>query len=377
MNKRLLVMAGGTGGHIFPGIAVAKELQAKGWEIHWLGTPARMEAQLVPKAGFDISFIEVSGVRGNGLVRLLKAPFLIVKAIWQAIKVIRSFNPGVVLGMGGFASGPGGIAAWLTGVPVVVHEQNAVPGVTNRILSRVAKRLLVGFDQSFQGNEKAKWVGNPVRPAFNTIAKRSELEADELHLLVVGGSLGAQCLNECVPSALAEVMSESQKQIVIRHQSGKGHLDSVKERYQALLAKSKRESKAESKHESQDDGNCQWQVTEFIDDMVEAYQWADVIICRAGALTVAEVAASGRCAIFVPLPHAVDDHQTLNARSLVDKEAAILLPQKELQAGKLVAILQSLLASPEKVSQMGSKAKLLAKADATEQVANACVEVAA
>lgn len=362
MTKRLLIMAGGTGGHIFPGIAVAKVLQSEGWEIHWLGTAARMEAQLVPKAGYDISFIDVAGVRGNGILRLLMAPFHIIKAILQALSVIRTFKPNVVLGMGGFAAGPGGVAAWLLNVPVVIHEQNAVPGVTNKILSRIAKRLLVGFKQAFSGNNKAKWVGNPVRKEFGQVAE-AKTEQGQLHLLVVGGSLGAQCLNEYVPAALKVLQSESinpspNQGMVVHHQCGKGHQDNVTESYQKKVA-----------------DTCEWQVMEFIDDMVSAYQWADIIICRAGALTVAEVAAAGRCAIFVPLPHAVDDHQTLNARSLVDNEAGFLLPQTELQAGKLPNMLQALIATPEQVVDIARKAKSLAKTDASEQVAKVCMEL--
>lgn len=371
MTKRLLVMAGGTGGHIFPGIAVAQALQKEGWKIHWLGTAARMEAQLVPKAGYDISFIDVAGVRGNGVLRLMAAPFHILKAIWQAMSVIRKFKPNVVLGMGGFAAGPGGIAAWLLNVPVVIHEQNAVPGVTNKILSRVAKRLLVGFQQSFSGNAKAKWVGNPVRKEFSEVGELQSVvpckeghEEDQgnestLHILVVGGSLGAQCLNQYVPDTLKALQTEQLlKGVVVHHQCGKGNQEQVSTHY--------RESVADA---------CEWQVMDFIDDMVSAYQWANIIICRAGALTVSEVAAAGRCAIFVPLPHAVDDHQTLNARSLVDHQAGLLLPQSELQAGKLIEMLKDLISMPEQVVELAKKAKSLAKTDATEQVARVCVEL--
>ena len=359
MTKRLLVMAGGTGGHIFPGIAVANELKQQGWAIHWLGTQARMEAQLVPKAGYDISFIDVAGVRGNGLARLLAAPFHIIKSIWQAVAVMKQFKPDVVLGMGGFAAGPGGIAAWLLGIPVVIHEQNAVPGMTNKILSKVASKLLVGFQQAFAGNKKASWVGNPVRAEFAGIEDKKAASKRALNLLVVGGSLGAKCLNDFVPQAVSSVMGAAQANaIVVQHQCGKGNKETVFEAYT---------------HQVGD--VCRWEVSEFIEDMVSAYQWADVIICRAGALTVAEVAVSGRCAIFVPLPHAVDDHQTLNARSLVDSEAGILLPQAELQSGRLVQILNELIVSPERVESLAVKAKQLAKVDATEQVAKVCMEL--
>lgn len=359
MSKRLLVMAGGTGGHIFPGVAVANQLKTQGWEIHWLGTEARMEAQLVPKAGFDISFIDVAGVRGNGVLRLLAAPFHILKSVWQAIGVMKQFKPDVVLGMGGFAAGPGGIAAWLLGIPVVIHEQNAVPGVTNKILSKVASKLLVGFKQAFAGNKKAAWVGNPVRSEFASIESKKQDASEGLNILVVGGSLGAKCLNECVPDAVFNVLqAELKVPIAIRHQSGKNNKSAVSEIYDNKIGQM-----------------CQWEVTEFIDDMVCAYRWADVIICRAGALTVAEVAAAGRCAIFVPLPHAVDDHQTLNARSLVDAEAGILLPQPELQAGKLAKILEGLISTPKRVDELALNARQSAKTDATEQVAKVCMEL--
>ncbi|MCY7294249.1 undecaprenyldiphospho-muramoylpentapeptide beta-N-acetylglucosaminyltransferase [Alteromonas sp. a30] len=368
MTKRLLVMAGGTGGHIFPGIAVAKYLQNQGWDIHWLGTATRMEAQLVPKAGFAISYIDVTGVRGNGLLRLLGAPFHIAKSVFQAIAVIRQFKPNVVLGMGGFAAGPGGIAAWLLGVPVVIHEQNAVPGMTNKILSRFASRLLVGFKQAFSGHKKAIWVGNPVRAEFAQIAEKvnqseesveSQNTTTSFNILVVGGSLGAQCLNETVPNAIEQLFAdEAAVSISIRHQCGKGHQDKVTQAYTEKVG-----------------SHCEWQVSEFISDMVEAYAWADVIICRAGALTVAEVAASGRCAIFVPLPHAVDDHQTLNAKSLADADAAILMPQSELMTGALPIVLKELIAAPSRINALASHAKQQAKVDAAEQVAKVCMEL--
>jgi len=403
-SKRLLVMAGGTGGHIFPGAAVAQQLQAEGWQIHWLGTPARMEAQLVPKLGFDISFIDVSGVRGNGLLRLLASPFRILRAIGQARKVIKQFRPDVVLGMGGFASGPGGIAAWLSGTPLVIHEQNAIAGMTNKILSRFAKKMLLGFENgllSEQGkqnsNSKVEWVGNPVRSEIAAIGaeksaeKRAEKSAEngsgkktessaaleeKVNILVVGGSLGAKCLNEHVPRALAELLqgrgiktqstkTESMKidavekkerpNISVQHQCGRGHGESVQREYQACIG-----------------DQFSWQVSEFIDDMVAAYHWADLIVCRAGALTVAEVAAAGRSAIFVPLPHAVDDHQTWNARSLVDKKAGWLLPQPDLEQGKLVELLAQIVPAPELLMETAQKARQLAKTDATHQVVRIC-----
>jgi len=357
MSKRLLVMAGGTGGHVFPGLAVAAELAAQNWQIHWLGTSGRMEAQIVPQAGYPISFIDVVGVRKNGLLTLLLAPFKIFKAIIQAHKVIKQFQPHVVIGMGGFASGPGGVAAWLNRLPLILHEQNAVPGLTNKLLSRIAKKVLTGFDKTFAAqsasqNHKYSWVGNPVRREFADLAVKNSIELP-LNLLVIGGSLGAQVLNEIVPLALAEM-----KQVNVRHQTGAGHLDSVQQSYgqQSL------------------DPNS-YHITEFIDDIPAAYAWADLVICRAGALTVAEVAAAGITAIFVPLPFAVDDHQTKNAQTLVDVQAAHLLPQSELTAQTLRALLQGYLLSPEILIEMGKRAKRFARLDAAKQVAHCCIEL--
>lgn len=361
MNKRLLVMAGGTGGHVFPGLAVAQLLADKQWQIHWLGTSERMEAQLVPKAGFAISFIDVAGVRKNGLLRLMAAPLKIIKSILQAAKVIKQFNPDVVIGMGGFASGPGGIAAWLANKPLIVHEQNAAAGMTNRILALVATKVLTGFANTFKAQTKAgsdtagkyQWVGNPVRSAFANIAAKNDVSLP-LNILVVGGSLGAQILNQTVPVALATTAN-----IQIRHQSGKGHLPAVEALYQ--------------QHFGHKDN---WQLTEFIEDMPAAYAWADVLICRAGALTVAEVAAAGVCAIFVPLPQAVDDHQTKNAQVLADAGAAYLLPQTRFTAETLHTLVTTCLSQPEKLILMSQKAKTLACLDATQRVAAICEQLA-
>lgn len=351
MDKTILIMAGGTGGHVFPGIAVANELKRRNWNIHWLGTAARMEAQIVPKAGFEISFVDVAGVRGNGLVRKLKAPFQLLKAVGQANAVMKKVKPDVVLGMGGFASGPGGIAAWLRGIPLAVHEQNALPGMTNKVLAKIANKVLMGFNLAFGRNtdeQKYIWVGNPVRPEFalHMAANNEALP----HILIVGGSLGAKVLNECVPEALAKLASFS-----VWHQTGKGNQENVERAYEEKVA-----------------GQSEVKVTEFIDDMAGAYQWADVIICRAGALTVAEVAMSGVAAIFVPLPHAVDDHQTVNARALCDQEAGVLLPQTELEKGDLYPVLKDLLDNPQKVKQIGGRAQQLAKPEATQTVADIC-----
>ncbi|TRY31929.1 undecaprenyldiphospho-muramoylpentapeptide beta-N-acetylglucosaminyltransferase [Aliiglaciecola sp. M165] len=355
MGKTILIMAGGTGGHVFPGIAVANELKRRNWNIHWLGTSARMEAEIVPKAGFDISFVDVAGVRGNGLLRKLKAPFQLLRAVAQANAVIKKIQPDVVLGMGGFASGPGGIAAWLRGIPLAVHEQNALPGVTNKVLAKVASKVLMGFDHAFGKNtdtHKYLWVGNPVRPEFADQSV-STLQRNTRHILIVGGSLGAKVLNEYVPSALAKLDAFS-----VWHQTGKGNQEEVKQSYQQQIGE-----------------HVDCKVTEFIDDMAAAYRWADVIICRAGALTVAEVAMSGVAAIFVPLPHAVDDHQTVNARALCDEGAGILMPQNKLEQGDLYPVLNELLAEPKKIGEIGERAKSLAKPEATQTVADICEDL--
>jgi UDP-N-acetylglucosamine--N-acetylmuramyl-(pentapeptide) pyrophosphoryl-undecaprenol N-acetylglucosamine transferase len=357
MNKRLLVMAGGTGGHVFPGLAVAAELAAQNWQIHWLGTAGRMEAQIVPQAGYPISFIDVVGVRKNGIGTLLLAPFKIIKATIQAHKVIKQFQPHVVIGMGGFASGPGGVAAWLNGLPLILHEQNAVPGLTNKLLSRIARKVFTGFDKTFPEqqsgeNPKYTWVGNPVRQEFAELPVKTSVDLP-LNLLVIGGSLGAQVLNENIPLALVDI-----KQVNVRHQTGAGHLASVKDTYtQQAIAENT------------------YQITEFIDDIPAAYAWADLVICRAGALTVAEVAAAGVAAIFVPLPYAVDDHQTKNAQSLANVQAARLLPQSELTVHKLHTLIQEYVHSPSTLIDMGKRAKTVARLDAAKQVAHCCIEL--
>ena len=356
MPKRILIMAGGTGGHVFPGLAVATELKELNWDIHWLGTANRMEAQIVPKAGIDISFVDVVGVRGNGLMRKLKAPFQILKSLLQARRILKSFQPDVVMGMGGFASGPGGIAAWLMGIPLILHEQNALPGMTNKILAKFSKRVFTGFDNTFaeQRNqpEKYTWVGNPVRRDFFEI-KKDDVPEFPINILVVGGSLGAQALNEAVPVAVKEIQHYQ-----IRHQCGKGNLEVVEKAYQEAFP-----------------DQTHWQVEEFIEDMAEAYAWADLVVCRAGALTVAEVAASGVAAVFVPLPHAVDDHQTKNAQVLSSQQAAYLLPQSLLLQGELVPILKSAVEAPQSLQSMGQKARTLAKINASKDVAQNCVNL--
>ena len=348
MTKRLLVMAGGTGGHVFPGIAVATYLQQQGWTIHWIGTADRMEADLVPQHGFDISFIDISGVRGNGFKRLCAAPFRILKSVLQARKVMQYFKPDVVLGMGGFASGPGGVAAWLQGIPVVLHEQNAAAGLTNRLLAKIAKRVLMAFPGAFAHGQL---VGNPVREDVLALHEQVRMQKDKLTVLVVGGSLGAKILNDTLPAALALL---PQEHICVRHQVGKNNAAKVISAYQAAGV------------------TAEIEVTDFIDDMAQAYGQADVVVCRAGALTVSEVAVAGLPAIFIPLPHAVDDHQTKNAQSLVQAGGAVLIPQRQLNAVDLAKLLQQWIDDEAHLVTMSNAAKSAAILDATEQVAAAC-----
>ncbi|MFM4964449.1 undecaprenyldiphospho-muramoylpentapeptide beta-N-acetylglucosaminyltransferase [Aeromonas bivalvium] len=354
-SKTLLVMAGGTGGHVFPGLAVADRLRAQGWTIHWLGTADRMEAELVPAHGYPISFIDIQGVRGNGLKRLLVAPYRIVKSILQARRVLKTIKPDVVLGMGGFASGPGGVAAWLSGIPLLLHEQNAAAGMTNKLLARIASRVLMAFPGAFAPSRRTAVVGNPVRPEVVTLpdpASRIGSRAAPLRLLVIGGSLGARVLNEQVPAAVAAAGVP----IAVRHQTGKGNRDAVAAAYAALGQEA--------------------EVSDFIKEMADAYAWADLVVCRAGALTVSEVAAAGVAAIFVPLPHAVDDHQTRNALTLVDGGAAEFLPQSELSQATLAARLAWLAGRRDILLNMAKAARRVAIVDAAERVADECKRLA-
>jgi len=349
-SKHLMVVAGGTGGHIFPGIAVADHMQQQGWTVSWVGTADRMEAQLVPKHGFEIDFVEVQGVRGNGITRLLKAPLMVLKAILAAKKIIKQRKPAVILAMGGYVTGPVGIAAKLSGVPLVIHEQNAVAGFSNKLLAKVANHVLAAFPNAFAN--KAEVVGNPVRTSVSSIAKKPQTE--QLNVLVVGGSLGAQVLNERLPEVFSTLAKDFS--LRVRHQSGRNNQDKLKSAYVG------RELDA--------------QVDEFIHDMDAAYAWADLVICRAGALTVSEVAAAGKAALFVPLPHAVDDHQTANARYLVDQQGGLLMPQHDFTTERLVELLTPYFEQPSLLSEIADKAKQLAKFDATERVAKVCGELA-
>ncbi|OOF00388.1 undecaprenyldiphospho-muramoylpentapeptide beta-N-acetylglucosaminyltransferase [Salinivibrio sp. IB643] len=344
-KKRLLVMAGGTGGHVFPGLAVAKFLEKQGWDICWLGTADRMEAELVPKYGIEIAFIRVKGLIGSGLMRKLRAPWMIVSAIWQARQVIKRVKPDAVLGMGGYVSGPGGIAAWISGVPVILHEQNAVAGLTNQWLAKVAKQVLQAFPGAFDGQPV---VGNPVRRDVCDLPDPAQRFADRqgaLRILVMGGSQGARILNQTVP----EAMPRLEQSVTVRHQAGKNNAEKTLSAYQHA-------------------GMVDVDVSEFIDDVAEAYAWADVVICRSGALTVSELAAAGVGAIFVPFMHA-DRQQALNGDYLVARGAALMIEQPSLTAQSLAETINRL--DRHRLLAMATAARDAAIIDADARVADA------
>lgn len=356
-KPHVLIMAGGTGGHIFPALAVADELHSRGVEVSWMGTEKGLEARVVPGAGIPIYYIKVSGLRGNGMLGWVLAPVKLSIALMQAIAIVLRVKPVSVLGMGGFASGPGGVAAWLCRRPLVLHEQNAKIGLTNKLLSHLATRLMEAFPGAF-GDRMAEHVGNPVRKTIFEIAEpatRYQQRKGAMRILVIGGSLGAQALNETVPQAIAQLPGSIE--VEIWHQAGRDKDKLTRDLY-------------ESNH-------LDARVTAFIDDMAEAYAWADLVICRAGALTVSELAAAGVAAIFIPYPFAVDDHQTLNARYMVEAGAAKLMQQKLLSAESLGECLQALFTQGRsQLLAMAEAARSCAKPNATVDVANACLEVA-
>jgi len=360
-TKTLLVMAGGTGGHIFPGLAVADELKAQGWNIHWLGTADRMEARIVPDHGYDISFINISGLRNKGLLALFAIPFKLLQSLLQARRVIKTVKPDVVLGMGGYASGPGGVAAWLSRVPLILHEQNAAAGLSNRLLSRIANKVCCAFPNAFSQDIDAEVVGNPLRSSIGqqvTVTEQAENnEKQSKNILVVGGSLGAQALNEVMPSSFASLVTQDDS-YSIWHQTGESKQAQVIDSYA-----------------KQGVATGKMKVSEFIKDMGKAYQWADIVICRAGALTVSELARAATPAIFVPLPHAVDDHQTKNALYLVDRDAAKLLPQADLNKDRITELITTLFNDPETLSNMAKASIAAANGDASKKVARLCQQL--
>lgn len=357
-QQTLLVMAGGTGGHIFPGLAVADELKAKGWNIHWLGTADKMEAKIVPEHGYDISFINISGLRHKGILSLLTMPFKLLQSLLQARKVFKKIKPDVVLGMGGYASAPGGLTAWLSNIPLIVHEQNAAAGLSNKLLAKVANKVCCAFPNAFTEKVNAEVVGNPLRASIGCQTLEQEnTESISKNILVVGGSLGAQVLNEAVPESFKQLVAVDDS-YAIWHQTGAG-----------------KQAQVISAYDESDIASRKVNVTEFISNMAEAYHWADIVICRAGALTVSELAMAGTPAIFVPLPHAVDDHQTKNALYLVNSGAAKLLPQKKLNPESLGNLITELFNEEQTLKSMAKAALDSANSDASQKVAKLCEQL--
>ena len=351
--QRVLIMAGGTGGHVFPGLAVAKRLQEKGVDVVWLGTERGLESKLVSAASIPMHTLSINGVRGKGIKALVTAPFQLVIAIYQAIRAIKQIKPDVVLGMGGFVSGPGGIASWLLRCPLVIHEQNAKPGTTNRWLAPVAKKVLEGFAGTFPLSQKVETVGNPVRESILRLQPLALREkALPLRLLIVGGSLGAAAINQLVPAALALLPLEVRPQVY--HQTGEKNYQETVAHYQQL--------------------GLTAEVVPFINEMDKAYAWSDLVLCRAGALTIAELCAAGRGALLVPFPFAIDDHQTANANVMVKHAAALLLPQATLTARALADILIEMSVSQQPSLMMAKAAYALRKTDATDKIVTICEE---
>jgi UDP-N-acetylglucosamine--N-acetylmuramyl-(pentapeptide) pyrophosphoryl-undecaprenol N-acetylglucosamine transferase len=352
MAKRIVILAGGTGGHVFPALAVAAWLRQAGCEVSWMGTRTGLEARVAPAAGYPIDWLGVSGVRGKGLAAKVKAPAMLGLACLQALRILRRRRPDAVLGMGGFVAGPGGLMARVLGIPLVIHEQNRIPGTTNRILSRIANRVLEAFPGAFTESVGAICTGNPLRQNIASLQNR-QLIREGRRVLVLGGSLGAQALNRIVPRALAALGGEP---VEIRHQTGQAMLEETQDSYRRLGLPAK--------------------VDAFIEDMEEAYGWADLAVCRAGAMTVSELAAAGLPAILVPFPYASDDHQTANGGYLAEAGAAVLMPQPTLGEASLAAELRALLDEPGRLEAMSAAARSLARYDAAGQVAKVCLEEA-
>ena len=355
--RPILVMAGGTGGHVYPALAVARALQKESQEVVWLGTHRGLESRVVPAAGIDIEWISITGVRRKGVLAMLVAPIQVARAFAQALRVIIRRRPAAVLGMGGFVSGPGGLAAWLTGRPLVIHEQNAAAGLTNRLLARLARVVLQAFPGSFNDLANVETVGNPVREDIAAVAEpgsRYPGREGPLRLLVLGGSQGALALNKTVPAALALLAADIRP--VVRHQCGERTIDAARAAY--------------------DGSGIDVELTAFIDDMASAYAWADLVVCRAGALTVAELCAVGLPALFIPYPSAVDDHQTANARAMVEAGAAAIIDERGLSADSLFAYLNEWLCERSTLQSRAARARALSRPDSLSRITTICLELA-
>ena len=353
-TRTALVMAGGTGGHIFPGLAVAELLRSRGWNVHWLGAPApSMESQLVPPKGFAFESVRFGGLRGKGLLTMALLPLRLLQAFWQSLQVVRRLRPDVLIGMGGYISFPGGMMGVLCGKPLVLHEQNSVAGLANKVLAHIADKVLSAFPGVLP---KAQWVGNPLRTGFLEQAAPAQRFAERqgaLKVLVIGGSLGAQALNNVVPQALTLIPTAQRPQVI--HQGGAKHIDTLQANYSQA--------------------GVQAELLAFIDDTASAFAEADLVICRAGASTVSEIAAVGAAALFVPFPHAVDDHQTVNAQFLTKQDAGWLMPQHSLTAAALANFLQT--TDRAQLQRAAINAYALRKTGAAHDVVTACEEVSA
>jgi UDP-N-acetylglucosamine--N-acetylmuramyl-(pentapeptide) pyrophosphoryl-undecaprenol N-acetylglucosamine transferase len=348
--KTILIMAGGTGGHIFPGLAVAEQMRAAGWDVVWMGARGGMEERLVPKHGYRAAWIRAKAARGKGIVQKLLLPANLLVSFWESARHIRKLRPDVVLGLGGYVAFPGGMMASLWNRPLALHEQNAIPGLANKVLAQISDKVMAGFPQALKG---AEWTGNPVRADIAAIPSpegRFAGRQGPLKILVVGGSLGAQALNETMPKALA--LLDNRPTVV--HQSGEKHLDALKKHYK--------------------EAGVQGELVAFIDDMARRYAEADLVICRAGAVTIAELSAGGMASLLVPFPHAVDDHQTANARFLAERGAALLLQQRELSPQTHAQMIQGL--DRTRLLDMARKARALGKPDAARIVAERCMSIA-
>jgi len=360
-TTRIIIMAGGTGGHVYPGLAVAEALRARGVDVSWLGTRRGLESQLVPKAGFDIDYISISGLRGKGVLGWLLAPLRLTIAVAQALGVMWRRRPAAVLGMGGFVTGPGGVAAKLTGRPLLIHEQNALAGMTNRWLSRIADAVLEAFPGTFAPKASVMHTGNPVRAVITAVAEPKVRYAERsgpLRLFVVGGSLGAKALNETVPKALALLPEENRP--LIRHQTGQKIFDSAQKAYR--------------------EAGVQCELLAYVDDMAGMYEWADLVICRSGALTVSELAVAGVPSLLVPFPHAVDDHQTVNGHYLTNAGAALMMQQSELDAQRLAGVINEFCTDAasgrKRLLAMAEAARVLGRPAATAEVVAHCLAAA-
>lgn len=354
--KRILIMAGGTGGHVFPGLATAKCLRDNGFDVHWMGTENGLEAKIATANKFPLHVIHIKGVRGKGVKDLLFAPWRLTKAVLEAMQIIRTLNPDVVIGMGGFVSGPGGIASFMLGKKLIIHEQNAKPGLTNRFLSKIATKVLEGFPATFKSRRNVMTIGNPVRreiAALDAPQTRFQERTDPVRLLVFGGSLGADAINQLLPQALAKLPPEVRP--TVRHQAGEAHSPRTAKSYE--------------------DHGVKAEVVPFIHDMDRAYAWADMVLCRAGALTIAELCAAGLGAILIPYPYAVDDHQTANANFMANHQAAMLAQQATLNADVLATMLKELCVSKERRQAMAVAAYQLRTVDAADKILNICKEI--